>query len=229
MTQNGFLEIDSNRLTTQKVSRILIQTNSRLRNLSRILIPINSWLNDTIHSQVTFDHVLISYDLFGLSTKCWLVIWPFWAFDSSAFPRNWFESTHDSSSISETETELMTSGFAGIDSESIHDSSRFPGNDSARLMAQNVFPIFDSNQLMTQAKNIWYWVDSWFNSESYPCLLPAFSKLSNIPEWICQKMQHKLVMLVTFFPIKGSLEEIGVRKYDSVLPTGDVIWILLQK
>ena len=46
--------------------------------------------------------------------------------------------------------------FQGTDSESTHDSSRFPG--------------IDSNRLTTQAKNIWLWVDSWFNSESYPCL-----------------------------------------------------------
>ena len=29
---------------------------------------------------------------------------------------------------------------------------------------------FYSIQLMTQAKSIWFWVDSWFDSESYPCL-----------------------------------------------------------
>ena len=43
-------------------------------------------------------------------------------------------------------------------------------------MTQNAFPFFDSNQLMTQAKTIWFWVDSWFYTKSWfdtnPCLQP---------------------------------------------------------
>ena len=36
----------------------------------------------------------------------------------------------------------------------------------------NCCPIFYSNKLMSQAKSIWFWVESWFESESYPCLKP---------------------------------------------------------
>ena len=42
MTYNGFTRIDSNKLMTQKASRVLIQINSRLKKLSRLLIQIGS-------------------------------------------------------------------------------------------------------------------------------------------------------------------------------------------
>ena len=48
-----------------------------------------------------------------------------------------------------------------------------PGIDSDWLMTQGGSPLFDSNQLTTQVKNICFWVDSWFDSESYPCLVPT--------------------------------------------------------
>ena len=57
-----------------------------------------------------------------------------------------------------------------------------PGIDSNQLMTRELpwesnqidstknLSLFGSNQLMTQAKNMRFWVDSWFDSESYPCL-----------------------------------------------------------
>ena len=120
----------------------------------------------------------VSYDLSGHST--FLLTWYDQAFDSSAFPTNWFESAHDSSSISDTwiDSTHDSSGFPGIGSESTHNSSEFPGIDSYRLLTQNNSRFFDSDQLMTQRKNIWFWFDSWFDSESYPCLLTSFLKRS---------------------------------------------------
>ena len=57
-----------------------------------------------------------------------------------------------------TQNQLMTQ----VDSSCI---------DSDWLLIQSASPFFDSNQLMTQAKSIWFWVESWFDSESYPCLV----------------------------------------------------------
>ena len=53
---------------------------------------------------------------------------------------------------------------------STHGSSGFPGNQIKLLMTQDASPRFDSNPLMTQSKNIWFRVDSLFDSESYLCL-----------------------------------------------------------
>ena len=101
--------------------------------------------------------------------------------------KKWFEPTYDSSSILESSIDSThdSSAFQGIDSEATHDSSGSPGIDSYRLMAraafleiksnwlltQNASPLFDSNRLMTQARNIWFWVNSWFDSEPYTCLI----------------------------------------------------------
>ena len=95
----------------------------------------------TIHPQFAFDFI---WPLLGFQLKYWLCM-TFsglstqvssddleyglsWAFDPSAFPRNWLESAHDSSSISETwiDSTHDSSVFLGIDSESTHDSSRSP-------------------------------------------------------------------------------------------------------
>ena len=51
-----------------------------------------------------------------------------------------------------------------------------PGIDSASLMTQSAFPFSDSTQLMIQAKSIWFGVDSWFYSDSYPCLVHSVMK-----------------------------------------------------
>ena len=96
----------------------------------------------------------------------------FWDFDSST---NWYESAHDSSSISETgiNSAYDSSGFPGTDSELTHDSSGSHGIDSDHSRLKMLPDFFYSNQLTTQAKNIWFWVDSWFYSwVSYPCLAP---------------------------------------------------------
>ena len=87
LTQNGFLKFDSNRLmtsrisfnklqeyfdsnqlTTQTLSRMLIQIDSWLKKLSGILIRIKSWLNDSIQlfiSLTCFGFSLNFVDLFG--------------------------------------------------------------------------------------------------------------------------------------------------------------------
>ena len=100
---------------------------------------------------------------------------------------------------------MTQSTFQGIDSESTHDSSRSPDIDLDRLMSreaslgiksnwlvtQNASPILDRNRLVTQAKNIWFGVDSWFDSES--CLCLESTKWCDSP--ICQANDR----LVLFF------------------------------
>ena len=84
-------------------------------------------------------------------------------------------------------TQFMTqTGSRNIDSDSAHDSSGFHKSwfrlnyDSSGF--QKCWFWFDSwlkrlpkmltlIQLMTQAKSLRLWVDSWFDSESYPCLV----------------------------------------------------------
>ena len=48
-----------------------------------------------------------------------------------------------------------------------------PGIYSDWLMTQSVFQFYDPTQLMTRAKSIWFWIGSWFDSESYPSLISS--------------------------------------------------------
>ena len=115
---------------------------------NQLLISLTFWF---------FSISLKFVDLFWTDAKC-QVPWFESAHDSSSISKTWIDSTHDST------------GFPGIDSESTHDSSGFPRYWFRLTHDSKCFPIFYSNQLMTQAKNIWLRVDSWFDSESYPCL-----------------------------------------------------------
>ena len=74
-----------------------------------------------------------------------------------------------SASQESTQNQLMTQ----VDSRVI---------DLDSLITQSAFPFFDSNQLMTQAKSIWFWVDSWFDSESYPCMVTTGGGGGGYPE-----------------------------------------------
>ena len=111
--------------------------------------------------------------------------------DSNQLITQWLKQNLGFESI-----QLVTqAALKGIDSESSHDSSGSPSIDSDRLMAraaslviksnwlmtQNASPLFDSNPLMTQAKNIWFWVSSWFDCQSYPCLGWAAPLHLNLP------------------------------------------------
>ena len=115
-------------------------------------------------------------------------VWPFWGLDSSVVPRidsNQLIIQAVSRRVASIKLMIQVA-FQGIDSESTHDSKRSPGIDSDPLKTQMAFqwidsesthnssrsPGIDSIRLMTQAKKR-FWVDSWFNSESYPCLLPC--------------------------------------------------------
>ena len=152
----------------------LIHIESRLKQPSGILNQIDSslknyleyWFELTHDSMILFipSLFLTSYDLFGhstllltffgISTQVLTSYDFFLALDSSAFPRNWFESAHDSC------------GFPRHWFRSTHDSK--------------CLPIFNSNLLITQVKNIWFRVDSLFDSESYPLGHPGFGKSSAI-------------------------------------------------
>ena len=145
-TQKTFQNFDSNRLMTQK--------------LSGILIRIKSWLNDSnqlLISLTFFGPSLNFVDLFWAYTK---FRWPFLGFHSISltfFGHStqvpWFESAHDSSSISKTWIDSIhdSSSFPGIGSESTHDSSGFPRYWFRLIRDSKCFHIFYSNQLMTQA------------------------------------------------------------------------------
>ena len=131
----------------------------------------------------------VSCDLFGHSIH-WRIIWGlsiqvltsydlFWAFDSSAFPdksiriSSWLKQYLGDLNRLNSWLKQLSRNCLRINSwlkwiprywfRSTHDSE--------------CFPIFDSNQLMTQAKNIWFWADSWFDSEPYPCLSKTVSRV----------------------------------------------------
>ena len=106
----------------------------------------------------------------------------------------WFESTHDSSSISKTWiiSTHDSSCFPGIYSESTHDSNRFPRYCFKLIHDSKCFPIFYSNQLMTQVKSIWFLVNSWFDSESYPCLHTGYKKCGGHATIYKQKEQIEM-------------------------------------
>ena len=165
------------------------------------------WLESTHVSMILFNFIPSTYLCFWLWTflgcqlKCWLgmtfrgegihasvnLLWPLFGFRLKPFQNNWFESAHDSSSISETwiDSTAGSGSFPWIDSGSTHESSRFPtywfrsthgssgfhGNQIKPTHDSKCFPLLDPNRLMTRAKNIWLWVDSRFNSDSYQCLL----------------------------------------------------------
>ena len=179
--QNILIQINSG---LKKLYIILIQIDLWLKKLSGVFIRIKSWLNDSnqLLISVTFlGFHWISLSFLGVFTQ---FRWPFLGFSLKCcvcmtflgHPTQvpWFESAHNSSSILKTwiGTTRDSSDFPGIDSESIHDSNGFP-RYWFRLThdSQSASPFFDSSQPMTQAKIIWFWVNSWFDSESYSCLL----------------------------------------------------------
>ena len=167
----SFQKFDSNQLTTQKVFQNI--DSNQLMTQWCISLPVSYDLFWAFNFTVDF-----AWSFLGFPLKCWLRMTSTRMGLSTQvpYPTNWFESAHDSSSISETWIDSVhdSSGFPGIDSESTQDSNVFPGINSDRLMIQNAFRFFDPNQVMTRPKSIRFWVDSWFDSESYQCLLLVY-------------------------------------------------------
>ena len=166
----------------KKLSKVLIQINSGPKRLSRILfkidwrlnksgisIRINHRLTYTITIEVRSHCIGLGMTFFGLSRCMRLgVTFSGWDFNSSVFPRTWFESTHDSSSISDSwiDSTHDSSGFPGnwlrMNSRfkwiprywfrSTHDLSYFQEIDSESTHDSSGSPCIDSNRLMSQAK-----------------------------------------------------------------------------
>ena len=176
----------------------MMQINGRLNRLSRILIQIDSqknfldywykWTHDSI-VPLWLGLCPIGFHLVWPFWACRMqfdLVWPFWAF-AQMTPQEKDPNQLMTQAVSQRveSIQFITQvAFQGINSESTHHSSRSPGIDSDRLITQVAFqgidsepthdssgsPRIDSNRLVTQRKNVWFWVDSWFNSESYPCL-----------------------------------------------------------
>ena len=133
-TQSRFLIFNSNRLSTQKSFQFFIQINSRHKKLSRILIQIDSWPKELSGILIRINHDLmiriscwLGWRFLGLSTQVLTSYDLFGGCRLKCLRRNWFESAHDSSIISETWIDSIHDSydFPGIDSESIRDSSAF--------------------------------------------------------------------------------------------------------
>ena len=105
----------------------LIQIDSWLKKLSRILTRINSWLNDNIQFHFTFGFV-----------------WPFWASNSSVFQKNWLESAHDQvvSRRLESNQPMTQAGFQELIQNQLMTQVDAYGTDSDRLSDSKSFPIF---------------------------------------------------------------------------------------
>ena len=112
---------------------------------------------------------------------------------------------------------MIKTAFQGIDSESTHDSSGSPD--------------IDSNRLMSQAKNIWFWVDSWFNSESYPCLHHSHHSHRNrsgIMRWLATtlhaltlvKQSWCIVLLSELSRLRSDLHSV-LWEHDTLTPQGE--------
>ena len=176
---------------SKKLSRILIQINSWLKK-SGILIWINSWLNDS-------NQPLISLTFFWAFTQ---FRWPFLGFHSISLTFFGHSTKCLDSNQLMTQAvsrrlesiQLMTQAtFQELTQNQLMTQVDSPGIDSDWLMTQSASPFFDSNQLMTQAKNIWFWVGSWFDSESYPCLTLTFVK-------VLQRRLHKTRSVLPYSP-----------------------------
>ena len=178
MTHNRFARIGSNQPTAQNRFLKLIQIDARSKRFqnfdsNQLTTQKNHNLDsDQLVTQRCYSFP-VSHDLFlGIQLYCCLgmtcfgafhssvdFVWLFWAFDSSAFPTNWFESAHDSSSISETleSIQLMTQ-------QTFQELTRInpwlkwiPRYWFRWTHDSKCFPIFfHSNQLMTQRKKIFY-------------------------------------------------------------------------
>ena len=132
MTQKAFQNFDSNRLTIEKISEILIS--------------INSWLNYSIMIGSMSRWILHCGPFLGLSHLIWLR-WPFLGLsiqtssreidsnqlmthDSDSIPESWIDSTHDSND-SPGNWLRINSRLRRIHRywfRSTHDSGGFPGN-----------------------------------------------------------------------------------------------------
>ena len=100
----------------------------------------------------------------------------FWVFNWSALIR----ISSYSSSISKTwiDSTLDPSGSPGIDPESNHDSSGFLRYWFRLTHDSKGLPIFRFKSTRDSSE-IWFWVNSWFDFESYPCLLDSCLYLDN--------------------------------------------------
>ena len=85
---------------------------------------------------------------------------------------------------------------------------------SIQLMTQAVSEASDSIRLMIQAKIIWFWIDSWFNSESFKSLLtwevpdPFLFNISHRISWpqsqTCWGLNFFLIDSVSLFEIEST-------------------------
>ena len=128
------------------------------------------------------------YNFFWTCPSPFNLVWPFccWAFDSEIFPRNWFESTHYSSSTS------------GSWTDSTNDSNGFPGNwltinsrlkwipstDSDRLMIQVAFQGIDSESIHdSSGSQVLIQINSWLKPKTFDSEATHDSTLSRTHAW----------------------------------------------
>ena len=169
---------DSNQFMTQKTFQYFFPNqlmNKKIWNIDLNHI-MTQWFDSTVDfvdlfsafTQCRFPFLVFSLnfvhlfglplnfaDFFGHSTKC---------LDSNQL------MTHAVSRRLESIQLKTQANFQEFTQNKLMTQVYFPGIDSYWTMTQSASPFFDWTQLMTQAKGVWFWVDSWFDSESYPCL-----------------------------------------------------------
>ena len=251
-----WIQVDSR---LKKLSRVVIQISSQLKKLSRSFIQIDLQLKSLSGILFRSTHESIIPLLLGLWPIGFDLVWRFWACPIPFHLAWSFLGLSTQMSSREIDSnqlmtqavcrrvesiQLMTkAAFQGIDSESTHDSSGSPGIDSDRLMIQAAFqgidsesthdssgsPDIDSNRLMSQAKNIWFWVDSWFNSESYPCLHHSHRNRSGIMRRLATtlhaltlvKQSWCIVLLSELSRLRSDLHSV-LWEHDTLTPQGEV-------
>ena len=172
----------------------LIEIDPDSKKLPRILIKLDSWLKNYLEYWFESSHDS------KLRINCWFR-WPFWAFTKFRWPFSGFHLISlsffrvfakfrwsflairlkclDSNQLMTRaisrrleSIQIMTqAAFQELTQNQLMNQVDSPGIDPDWLMTQSASSFFDSNQLMTPAKSIGLWVDSWFDSESYPCLV----------------------------------------------------------
>ena len=179
---------DSNQVTTQKILQNfdsnLLMTQKTIWNIGSNQ-AMTQWFNCWFRWPF-LGFLSISLTFLGALTKC---RWLFWALikflDSNQLMTQAVSWRLES-------IQLMTQAtFQELTQNQPMTQVDSPGIDSDWLMTQSASPFFDSNQLMTQAKIIWFWFDSWFDSESYPRLVKTMRTV-NIQTQISRSILKRL-------------------------------------
>ena len=132
---------------------------------------------------------------------------------------SWFESAHDSSSITKTESiQLVTQAtFQELTQNQLMTQVDFPGIDSDWLMTQ-YFPIFRFKSTHDSSEK-YLILSRLMILESYPCLVPRARQVT----WVVTLSGD----VTTFLPRTSYRKDIDARDYN-IIALGCLYWAQMQ-